>query len=373
MDTLMDRLLGGLLVVIVAAFASVAEAHAPSDSLLTVELAPTTTRIQWEIALRDLEGVVGLDENGDGALTWGEVRSRRAAIVTYAVARVHFTAADEQCRLTLPDLRASRRAERAYAVLGGSIACPRGGAPTRLEYRLLLDVDPTHRALVRIVHGERERALVLGEHDRVAALANTAGAPADTFASFWLEGMRHVAIGTDHVLFLIAILLPVASRGRRTTAVLLDTAALVTAFTIAHSVTLALAVLDVVSVPARAVESAIAFTVVLAAIDNVRPLFGRRRAGIAFGLGLVHGLGFAGALDALGLPPAALGLALLAFNLGVECAQLLLIVAVVPVACALRNWWPWQRLLVPVAAIAVAGVATLWLLERAFALGGRAV
>lgn len=144
------------------------------------------------------------------------------------------------------------------------------------------------------------------------------------FASYWKEGVWHIWIGLDHMLFLLALLLPSVlwwenGRWRPATEarpVLLDTAAIITAFTLAHSLTLTLAVLGVVNLPSRLVESAIAFTVVLAALNNLFPVVKTRRWALAFALGLVHGFGFASVLRDFGLPADALVLALAGFNLG---------------------------------------------------------
>lgn len=144
----------------------------------------------------------------------------------------------------------------------------------------------------------------------------------------------------------------------------LETAGIVTAFTLAHSLTLTLAVLDVVDLPSRLVETAIAFTIVLAALNNLFPLVTTRRWSLAFGLGLIHGFGFASALRDLGLPSDALALALAGFNLGVETGQLAIVAIALPLAFVLRQTWLYRRLALPVGSAAVALLALVWCLER---------
>ncbi|MCB1770705.1 MAG: HupE/UreJ family protein, partial [Candidatus Competibacteraceae bacterium] len=146
--------------------------------------------------------------------------------------------------------------------------------------------------------------------------------------------------------------------------VLLETVAIVTAFTVAHSLTLTLAVLGVVNLPSRWVETMIAFTIVLAALNNLFPLVTTRRWSLAFGLGLIHGFGFASALRDLGLPSDALALALAGFNLGVETGQLAIVALMLPLAYALRQTWLYQRLTLPVGSATVALLALVWCLER---------
>ena len=186
-------------------------------------------------------------------------------------------------------------------------------------------------------------------------------------ATYTRLGVEHILFGIDHLLFVLGLLLLSDGVWR-----LVRT---ITAFTVAHSITLALATLGVVSVPQAPVEATIALSIVFVAAEIVR-----RRAGevaghgvdpwiVAFTFGLLHGFGFAGALHAVGLPQGAIPLALLFFNVGVEAGQLLFIAAVLALAALLRRLplprpsWGWRLL-----PYAIGGVAAFWLMERVSAL-----
>ena len=132
--------------------------------------------------------------------------------------------------------------------------------------------------------------------------------------------------------------------------------------------TLTLAALDVVSLPSRLVESAIAASVVLAALNNLWPLITRRVWLVAFGFGLIHGFGFASVLADLGLPQEGLVLALLGFNLGVEAGQLAIVLALLPLVYGLRQSALFKGFALPASSFAIALIASLWLIERAFDL-----
>ncbi|MEO5732069.1 MAG: HupE/UreJ family protein, partial [Rubrivivax sp.] len=147
-----------------------------------------------------------------------------------------------------------------------------------------------------------------------------------------------------------------------------DVLRIVTAFTVAHSITLSLAVLGVVSLPSRVVESSIAASVVLAALNNVFPLFHGRRWLVAFTFGLLHGFGFASVLVDLGLPQQALALALLGFNLGVEVGQLTIVALFLPLAYLLRRGWFYRRVVLTGGSVVIAMLAAVWFVERAFVL-----
>jgi len=142
----------------------------------------------------------------------------------------------------------------------------------------------------------------------------------------------------------------------------------VTAFTVAHSITLSLAALSVVTLPSRWVESAIALSVVLAALNNIWPVVYGKRWAIAFCFGLIHGFGFASVLADLGLPQESLLIALVAFNLGVELGQLVIVGIFLPVAYRLRATAFYQRVLVVYGSAAIALIASLWLVQRALDL-----
>ena len=143
---------------------------------------------------------------------------------------------------------------------------------------------------------------------------------------------------------------------------------MVTAFTLAHSITLSLAALGVISLPSRLVESVIAASVVLAALNNLRGTIEGKRWIMAFGFGLIHGFGFASVLADLGLPQNALVLALVGFNVGVELGQLAIVAAFLPVAFLLRRTWFYRVGVLTGGSILVAVVASWWLVQRLFDL-----
>jgi hypothetical protein len=143
---------------------------------------------------------------------------------------------------------------------------------------------------------------------------------------------------------------------------------IVTAFTVAHSLTLSLAALDVVQLPSRLVESTIAASVALAGLGNLYPAMMARRWMIAFGFGLIHGFGFAAVLTDLGLPHDSMLLSLVSFNLGVELGQLAIVAAFLPSAYLIRRSWSYPRLVLTGGSLAVIVIALVWFTERAFDL-----
>jgi hypothetical protein len=197
--------------------------------------------------------------------------------------------------------------------------------------------------------------------------------PGAAFLQYLREGVWHIWLGYDHILFLLSLLFSsVLIRqhrkwlpAERFRPVLLEVVKIVTAFTVAHSLTLSLATLGVIELPSRWVESAIAASVVLAVLNNVYPLISKKLWGVAFGFGLIHGLGFANVLKDLGLPQDMLILTLLAFNLGVEAGQIAIVSGFLPAAFFLRKSWGCRQLLVNTGSMLIVLIALIWLAERA--------
>jgi len=358
-------------------------AHKPSDSYLTMRGAAGSDDIsvRWDIALRDLDYVLELDRDGNGALTWGEVRQRSNDITRYATEHLELTTGDKACRWdNAGPLQLDKHSDGAYAVLSLTAHCESLNRGLKARYSLLFDVDPSHRGLVQWVApgSARSQALVFGTDSAQQSLALEPQGAWETLKQYIVDGIWHIWMGYDHILFLLSLLLPAvlvragnqwepATSLRRS---LLEVLKVVTAFTLAHSITLTLAALGLISLPSRLVESTIAASVVLAALNNLKGTIEKRRWVMAFVFGLIHGFGFASVLVDLGLPKDALVLALVGFNTGVEIGQMAIVVAFVPIAFALRGTRFYRKGVLTGGSILVALIATWWFIQRAFDIQG---
>ena len=356
--------------------ASPALAHKPSDSYLTLTQDGDTLRGQWDIALRDLDVAIGLDADGNGEITWGEVRVRHADIAAYALARLRISGDGQPCVTRAGEQLIDNHTDGAYTVLNFEVGCPAPPKKLELSYRLFAELDPQHRGLLRLQAQGITRTAVLGPDSPSPVYELKNADRLEQFTDYMREGVWHIWIGFDHILFLLSLLLPAvlvwqARRWQPASsfrAAFVEVVKIVTAFTLAHSITLTLATLGFVSLPSRWVEATIAASVVLAALNNIRPVFQGRRWAMAFGFGLVHGFGFASVLADLGLPQDALALALFGFNVGVELGQLAIVAAFLPLAFALRDTRFYQRVVFIGGSLAIALLAALWFVERAFGL-----
>ncbi|HUR89788.1 MAG TPA: HupE/UreJ family protein [Ramlibacter sp.] len=358
-------------------------AHKPSDSYLTVRADANTTgvSVRWDIALRDLDYVLELDRDGNGLLTWGEVRTRADDITRYATSHLDFSTAGKACVWrTASPLQLDKHSDGAYAVLSLQARCDALEGGLTLKYSLLFDVDPSHRGLVQwIAPGSAtSQALVFGTDNSQQLLSMQVQSGWRTLGQYLADGMWHIWIGYDHILFLLSLLLPAvlvrmagewqpAGSLKRS---LIEVLKVVTAFTLAHSITLSLAALQVISLPSRIVESTIAASVVFAALNNLRGTIEKKRWVMAFVFGLIHGFGFASVLADLGLPQQALALALVGFNLGVEVGQMAIVVVFVPIAFALRRTNFYRKGILTFGSLIVAVIAAYWFAQRAFDFQG---
>lgn len=380
----MTRQLKILLLLVAASVGQSAHAHKPSDSYLTLKVDGVNANIhgQWDIALRDLDFAIGLDGNGDGEITWGELRARHDAIAAYALPRLKLQAEAgdgmKPCPTRATEHLVDNHSDGAYAVLRFVAACPAPPASLELAYSLLFDVDPQHKGLLRLEYRDTTTTGIFSPDKSSQRFRLSETSLLRQFLDYGKEGVWHIWIGFDHILFLLSLLLPAvlhrqhklreahweAVHGFRPA--FWEVFKIVTAFTVAHSITLSLATLGVVTLPTQWVESAIAASVVLAALNNIFPLFEGRRWIVAFVFGLIHGFGFASVLADLGLPQGTLLLALVGFNLGVEVGQLAIVGAFLPAAYWLRASWFYQRVVLIGGSSLIVLLASVWLVERLF-------
>ena len=325
-------------------------------------------QIELDLAIRDLALSFPLDTNHDERVTWGELQAVQQPLEQWVVSGLSLSTDAGACALHPRGLATRRYDDGAYATLQMVAHCP-SRSSVRVRYGLLFAVDPQHRALITLREGTTVRSATGRANAREVILG---AAPSHPFADFLREGFHHIAIGYDHLAFLLSLLLPAAllrQRGEWLPAedlrrVVMQVLGIVTAFTLAHSLTLSLAALDWVTPASRWVEPAIAGSVLLAAANNIHPLVTRRAWAVGFGFGLIHGFGFAVALGELGLPPDTRLLALLGFNLGVELGQLAVVSTVLPVLFLLRRQRWYAGIAMPLLSVGIGAAAMLWLWQR---------
>ncbi|MBL9137336.1 MAG: HupE/UreJ family protein [Verrucomicrobiales bacterium] len=351
-----------------------AQAHRLSDACLSMTANGPTLAGRLDIPLRDLNEIVPLDRNADGAVTWGELKSRAGEIERLVKDQVRFDQAGRVLHPMLDGLRVADIAGEPAASVAFTTPWEPSSSLT-VDYHLLFETDPQHRGLLRWSDGNEVSTFVFSpERPRFVYTPVSlpqATPPTRSFLHFVGEGVHHIWIGHDHILFLLALLLPSVvaltvdrSQTEGLRPIALRVLKVVTAFTLAHSLTLALAASGWLRLPSRIVETTIALSVAVAAVNNLIPFVRDRGWAVAFGFGLIHGFGFAGVLADLELPRAAFASALVGFNLGVELGQLGIVAVFLPVAYFLRESWFYRRVALQFGSVLIVVASLIWVAER---------
>ncbi len=356
---------------------STAYAHQFSTAYLMIhpDARTQTTSAEYRIAIRDLAIVAPVPLDAERHITWGAIRTHQADIIDVLNQEMIWTQDQHPC---ITDVDASpfaidHIAGLAYLVLTTRISC-HGQSPDHLDYHVLENIDAGHRLVINISQpfaaGTAQSWITA---DGSIALASNAVTQTSSMLSYLKEGIHHILTGYDHLLFLLCLLLPSVYLRRNDTWVPVDAAWttikktlwIATAFTLAHSITLSLAALQVLHLPSRLVESSIAFSIAIAALNNLYPkLLGAHHVRIAFGFGLLHGFGFASALSDLPIHLGAKLLALLTFNLGIELGQISCIVLFLPLALSLRHLKAYRVIGLRLGSMIACVLAIYWMIER---------
>lgn len=352
--------LGLLLAAAVLAGPRAPAAHETTRSYLTLARDGGSVQADLRVAFRDIEVVAWMDEDLDGRITWGEARRRLDAVDAYVGSRLSL-AAGGACELERSGADASTSGGVAYLDLRYAGGCPSADAPLIARSQLFTEIDPDHRMFLQASFGGAVTSTVLSAAAPSVELSGDTGGALGSFASYFRAGVEHLMGGPDHLIFLLVLMLPAvsASGGARQAALGVLTA--VTGFTLAHALTLTAATTEILRPPTDLINVLIALSIVVTAADNLRPFIPVPRAGVAAFFGLIHGFGFATALGALQLTGGALAVALVGFNLGIEAAQVGVVLVTMPALYMLGGgrwllwlgsaasgmvglWWLWDRL-----------------------------
>jgi hypothetical protein len=360
-----------------------AHSHQLGESYIFLDISEHTIKGRVEITTSDLGRALDLDKNSDGKINQEELDSQIDMVKSYLSERIKLGVNPSFYSIQYTTHEIFLVSFGKFAVINFIIDNLQH-VPTVLDIHdaVLFDIDEEHRGLLVVeynyVTGERSReevALIFSPKQQQQKLDLTSTFRRQGFLAFLGLGIWHIWIGIDHILFLVSLILPAVLYRQNTRwepvpnfrPALIKVVKIVTLFTIAHTITLSLAALNIIGFPARIIESLIALSVVFAALNNVFPFFVERVWVLIFGFGLFHGFGFANVLAHLRLKGTSLVLSLFGFNLGVEIGQVAIICIVFTLFYALRLRKFYPNILKFGSAL-VALIALLWFIERAFNL-----
>lgn len=389
------------LALLVWGLATIARAHNLDTSYARFTVTATAIESRFTYDVYSLVRIVpGLDANGDAQVSSAELQAQVGAIQAYLRKHVAFeidgvTATFGAARpVAFPPDVGDAIAEKDYHAASALVHfafvhdLPRPAQDFWVQFDLFGELGDRHTVLGAIAHDGQEHEVVFRRWEpdylydtgyqpppppppataaatpieepvmRHAGRSNLDTGWLDQVRSFFLLGVEHIFIGYDHILFLMSLLV-VCRFG--------ELIKIVTSFTVAHTITLILATLEVVQVSGRWVETAIAATIVYVAVENFWVRDTKHRWRLTFAFGLIHGFGFAGVLREMGLPTEGLVRSLLAFNVGVEAGQLAIVSLMFVPMAAIRRWKYGRRAQLALSAV-IAAFGLAWLVERALGL-----
>ena len=331
-----------------------ARAHQPGMSTLAVQVRPEVVMVEITLSRVDAERLYPLDADKNGTVTPAEFDQAQAAMEELGITMVELSADGK----LLPPDNPSVHLDESDAVHVDYQFATGSGSKLRLRSAVLWKLPPGHRQYLTIYDANR---MMLGawlleqKHDSVD-LPDVSGPHG--FIAFLKLGIEHIVRGYDHLVFLLGLLIV---GGRFAAAV-----KIITAFTVAHSITLALATLDLIRIPSALVEPLIAASIIYVGVENIFRRDLERRWMLAFVFGLIHGCGFATVLRELGVGSggSSVVIPLLSFNLGVEAGQVVIACVVLPIIWKLKDRPSWQPRYVPACSVLIAIAGTYWLIDR---------
>lgn len=368
-----------ILLMVMASITCATQAHQMSTGYLNLQADNSAQYdLQGQLQLRwfDVDSQVKLDSNLDGQLQWQEVQSRKQQILQFIQDNLSIQANQQKCVLLMPDgLRSDKHFDEGYLSVALFVDCKNYSLDNLVvQYTGIFAQDPEHKLIVNLVGTEADSvgaSHVLSATQQQVKIDITSSNWFSVLSSYVYQGIVHIFIGIDHILFLVVLVLTsvlIFQNGQWTAKldnkqVIKDTAWIITAFTLAHSLTLSATALGWIAPSSRWVEFGIALSIVLTALNNLWPVV-TRLSWITFGFGLLHGMGFASVLGELGLSQQHTLLSILAFNLGVEAGQLMILLLLLPVLffCRGKKWYAQYGL--KVGSIVIGLIAINWSIQR---------
>lgn len=345
-------------------FSSPVSAHRSYESYLTLSFDQQPELI-WEIESNNLELLFNLDDNGNEIISWKELLNHQQEVLEYALNEISVRFDNQSLFLEVGTVEAKRRGDQTYLVVHFRLPDHFHPEKMGLSYNLFFNMDNQQRLLLSI-HSVRGKDIYLLSPEENSIQVDI------TVNNLWLqvrqfvkEGVYHLFGGYDHVAFLLMLLLAHMSRiDDRNTMLISRLVKVVTAFSVAHTLTLFLAATDTVVLPIALVELVIAVTVMVSALSNALGRTQMLSWQVAFVFGLIHGFGFANVLNAIELQQNHYMVLLFSFNVGLEVGQLLLVSAVLPLLLWLRRFNCSFKRFRSVCSITTIALSFVWVLQR---------
>lgn len=351
-------------------------AHQSADGFLILQVKETKIESSIEISINDISyisqkilnlGIIDHDASD-------KINTKIDNISQYIASNILISADGKNCNIKYLNYTPSIRSNGIYFKFDYEFDCNRKIYDLKVVSNLFFDLDTNHKSYLNLINNTKSSSYILDSYKKEINITIDDFNYFLNFKDYLVSGIFHILIGFDHILFLISLLLSSIIIYKNNTIIphqtfkpcFWDTLKIVTSFTIAHSITLALAALNIINISSSLIESAIALSVAIAALNNIKHFITQKIWVVTFIFGLIHGFGFANVLSEFGLYQQSLLLSLLGFNIGVEIGQLLIVLTVVPLIFYLRYTLIYQKFILIYGSALIFIISLLWLFERAF-------
>ncbi len=344
------------------------------ENFITFDINQSKPTLLLDFESDNLTKFIALDDSHNDIISWKELKAHRSEITAFVLKHLSIMSDNQTCPMQITDYEVYRRVHQSYIKLPITLDCPAPKKSLTLDYTLFFDVDKAQQLFVKLYQQSKPK-IVSFRHPTVQFTLQESSLW-ESFREFVQEGIWHIWMGFDHILFLLMLLIPsvyyyhdrVPYPRERFSSVLKEIVKITTAFTLAHSLTLALSLTNILNPPSYYIEIAIALSVLFTALNNLF-LFTRIKTwALAFGFGLIHGFGFANVLHELITKKSGFAAMLVGFNLGVEIGQLVIVLALLPLLYLLRKSRFYRYAIMIGISTITAIIALLWAIERAFNL-----
>ena len=343
------------------------------ENYIVFNLNSSSPKALLDVEADNLDRIFDLDINRNSIISWKELRSKKEKITSYILDHISIEFDDKECKITATDFIVHRKIHQSYIKLPLLLECAKPKTDISLRYNLFFDLDKDQKLFVKLDNNQSRPAIIDPLHKEFEIkLKNDSFY--DTFIEYIKTGIWHIWLGYDHILFLLMLLVPSVYIQNRSfyaakksfKEIFIDVVKIATAFSIAHSFTLALSAFELIKLPANFIEVLIAITIIITALNNIFDLFRVKIWKLAFGFGLIHGFGFANVLRELVNDKTDFVSLLVGFNIGVEIGQLAIIAVVLPILYLFRNSKYYRFFVLQSFSFFVLVIATIWAIERSF-------
>ncbi len=344
------------------------------ENYITIDIDQKKPTLLWDFESDNLEKLLPLDDNKNGIYSWKEIKNHKDEIIKYTLPHLQIKSDNKICKKNLTNFEVYRRVHQSYIKLYFDLSCTKPKNTLSVKYDLFFNIDSQQKVFIKMSDKNTTAPFILSPNKTSFKLNIKNQSFFELFKRFLVEGVLHIWHGIDHLLFLLMLILPSVYHYANKKLIPTNTFKevfknvlyIVTAFSIAHSITLSLSVLDIVTPSERFVETAIALSILFTALNNIVGIIRDKTWVLSFLFGLIHGFGFAFFLKELLLKSSSFASMLFGFNLGVEIGQIIVVSLTLPILFFLRKSNYYKTLGLYGISFLTVFISSYWAWERYF-------